>query len=159
VVILGIDPGTRVLGYGLVEWGATPRYLAAGVIDAPAAWAPGARIAEIGRQLEALLREFLRERRIDRAGMESGFMGGRSARDDLTLAAGRGVALFMVATVLGLEPVMVAPATVKKVVAGHGHADKKQVQAAAQRILGMRVTPGPDAADALGVAIAAAGIA
>ena len=159
MIVLGLDPGTRVLGYGLVRWDASPCCLAAGAIEATKADAPGARVREIGTELEKLLREFAVGWRIDRVGIESGFMGGFSAKSDLMLANARGVALFVAARELSMEPVFVAPSTVKKAVTGSGKAEKPAVQTAVKRILGMHTRPGSDAADALAVAIAAAGVA
>lgn len=156
--MLGLDPGTRKLGYGLVDWGAVPRFVLGGTIEATRDDKPGARVAEIGQELDGLLREVGSSHAITRVGIESGFMGGKSAKSDLMLANARGVVLYIVATVLRIEPVFVAPSTIKKVVAGHGHAEKPQVQAAVKATLRMQCLPGSDTADALAVAIAAAGI-
>jgi crossover junction endodeoxyribonuclease RuvC len=157
VVILGIDPGSRVLGYGLIDWSAAPRFLEAGAIEATKKDAPGARVAEIGQCLQELLREMAARYQIALVGIEAGFMGGRSVRTDLMLANARGVALYMVARELRIEPVFVAPSSVKKAVTGNGRAEKPEVQTAVKRILMMRTRPGADAADALAVAIASAG--
>jgi len=159
VLVLGIDPGSRVLGYGLISWGASPRFIAGGAISAAPRAQPGARLAEIGQDLDGVLRELQGAHKIERVAIEAGFFG-RAAKSnpktDLVLANARGVALFLVATILGKEPAWLAPATVKKAVTGSGRAEKAEVQRAVVATLKMRRCPAPDVADALAVAIAAA---
>jgi crossover junction endodeoxyribonuclease RuvC len=157
MLVLGIDPGSRVLGYGLIDWSAAPSFVLGGTIEAREKDPPGARVLELGRELETLLREVVRGHRVQRAGIENGFVGGFNT--DLMLANARGVALYIVKLVLGLEPTFINPSTVKKAAAGHGRADKEAVQVAVQRTLRMRSKPSPDTADALAVAIATAGAA
>lgn len=156
MLVLGIDPGSRILGYGLVEWGAAPRFVMAGTIEAKKSLPPHARLIEIGSELEVLLREI---GAVERVGIEAGFMGGRSAKSDLMLANARGTAYYLAAKVFALMPRLIAPATAKKASTGNGRAEKDQVVAGVARMLRMRTPPSPDAADALAVAIAAAGAA
>jgi crossover junction endodeoxyribonuclease RuvC len=147
--VLGIDPGTLRLGYGVVECrGATElRYVECGVITAPARQARPARLAEIGRGL----RELFNELRPDAVAMEEAFFG-KNVQSTLALGEARGVALF-VAAEHGLTVSGYAPAAVKLAVVGHGRATKEQIGYLVRALLSLRRHPEPDAADALAIAI------
>jgi crossover junction endodeoxyribonuclease RuvC len=146
--ILGIDPGTVRLGYGVVECRAAQvSYVECGVIAASPREARAVRLAEIGRGL----RELLTELRPDAVAMEEAFFGA-NVQSTLALGEARGVALF-VAAEQGLEVAGYPPATVKQTVVGHGGATKQQVGFLVRALLSMRRTPSPDAADALAIAI------
>lgn len=147
--VLGIDPGTLRLGYGVVEHdgGAQLRYVECGVITAPARDPRPVRLAEIGRGL----RELLREVRPHAVAMEEAFYG-KNVQSTLALGEARGVALF-VAGDEGLTVSGYAPATVKQAVVGHGRATKDQIGYLVRALLSLRRTPEPDAADALAIAI------
>ncbi len=149
VRVLGIDPGTLRLGYGVVEHdgGATLRYVECGVITAPARDPRPARLTEIGRGL----RELLLELRPDAVAMEEAFFG-KNVQSTLALGEARGVALF-VAGEQGLTVSGYAPATVKQAVVGHGRATKDQIGYLVRALLSLRRVPEPDAADALAIAI------
>ncbi|MFI5402554.1 MAG: crossover junction endodeoxyribonuclease RuvC [Planctomycetota bacterium] len=149
MLILGLDPGTRVVGYGLVEAsGPRLRLVAAGVLEAPASAPIEQRLATIARGLS----EILREHAPGVAAMEDAFV-----RDDpraaLVVGQGRGALL----AVLGERNIPVRsypPATVKRAVAGNGRAPKDQVSRMVAAILGVKGPLGPlDATDALAVAI------
>jgi crossover junction endodeoxyribonuclease RuvC len=147
--VLGIDPGTLRLGYGVIECHgrAEVRYVECGVISAPARDPRPARLAEIGRGL----RELLVELRPDAVAMEEAFFG-KNVQSTLALGEARGVAIF-VAAELGLTVSGYAPATVKQAVVGHGRATKDQIGYLVRALLSMRSVPEPDAADALAIAI------
>lgn len=149
--ILGIDPGTLRLGYGVIECSgkgaASVQYVECGVISAPARQARPARLAEIGRGL----RELVAELRPDAVAMEEAFHG-PNVQSALALGEARGVALFVVGE-CGLSVTGYPPATVKQTVVGHGRASKQQVGYLVRALLAMRRTPEPDAADALAIAI------
>lgn len=147
--ILGIDPGTLRLGYGVVESvGATEvRYVECGVITAGARQARASRLAEIG----GALRELLRELRPEVMAMEEVFFG-KNVQSTLALGEARGVAL-LVAGEAGLRVAGYPPATVKQTVVGHGRASKEQVAFLVRALLSLRRTPSADAADALAIAI------
>ena len=149
--ILGIDPGSLRLGYGIVEsegaGGARVRYVECGVITAPARRPRAARLAEIGRGL----RELIAEVRPHAVAMEEAFYG-VNVQSTIALGEARGVAL-LVAAEEGLAVTGYPPATVKKSVVGHGRASKEQVGFLVRALLSMRRTPSPDAADALAIAI------
>ena len=148
--ILGIDPGTLRLGYGVIECaggGAKVQYVECGVISASARHARPARLAEIGRGL----RELMAELRPDAVAMEEAFHG-PNVQSALALGEARGVAIF-VAAEQGLAVTGYPPATVKLAVVGHGRATKQQIGYLVRALLAMRRTPEPDAADALAIAI------
>jgi crossover junction endodeoxyribonuclease RuvC len=151
VRVLGIDPGTLRLGYGVVECGgragASLRYVECGVITASPRDPRPARLHEIGRGL----REILAELRPDAVAMEQAFYG-KNVQSTLALGEARGVALF-VAAEHGLEVSGYAPATIKQAVVGHGRATKDQIGYLVRALLSLRRTPAPDAADALAIAI------
>ena len=148
--ILGIDPGSRRCGYGLVE--ATPaplalRYVECGVIAVKPAAPFATRLVEIA----AGLREIIAELAPDAVAVESVFMHA-NVRSALILGHARGVALLCAAEA-GLELHEYSPARVKQAVAGRGRADKRQVQEMVRVLMGLKRLPTPDAADALAIAI------
>jgi crossover junction endodeoxyribonuclease RuvC len=148
VRVLGIDPGTLRLGYGVVECqGVALRYVECGIITAPARDPRAARLAEIGRGL----RELLIELRPDAVAMEEAFFG-KNVQSTLALGEARGVAIF-VAGEQGLTVSGYPPATVKQAVVGHGRATKDQICYLVRALLSLRRVPEPDAADALAIAI------
>jgi len=147
--VLGIDPGTLRLGYGVIECDGPSRvrYVECGVITASAREARHQRLAEIGRGL----RDLLDELRPDAVAMENAFYG-KNVQSTLALGEARGVALF-VAAERGVPIAGYAPATVKQTVVGHGRATKGQIGYLVRALLALRRTPEPDAADALAIAI------
>jgi crossover junction endodeoxyribonuclease RuvC len=147
--VLGIDPGTLRLGYGVIECSgpAHVRYVECGVISASPRQDRPARLAEIGRGL----RELLAEIRPDAVAMEEAFYG-KNVQSTLALGEARGVALFVTAE-HGILVRGYPPATVKLAVVGHGRASKEQIGYLVRALLAMRRTPEPDAADALAIAI------
>lgn len=146
--VLGIDPGSRICGYGVVVVdGASVSYVECGVLTAPEAWPMEARLGEIARSLG----EVIDELSPDVVAVEDVFAR-INARSALALAQARGMAL----AVTGMRKLSVAsyPAPViKKAVAGGGRADKGQVARMVQALLGLASLPRADAADALAVAI------
>jgi crossover junction endodeoxyribonuclease RuvC len=156
VRILGIDPGTLRLGYGVVDVAFARRdrlapgrmtYVECGVISAPRSGDRTARLLTIGRGL----RDLVTELRPDAAAIEEAFFG-KSVQAMLALGEARGVALF-VAAECGLPVTGYAPARIKSTVVGHGGAGKEQVGFLVRALLGLRRTPALDAADALAIAI------
>ncbi|MDH4248960.1 MAG: crossover junction endodeoxyribonuclease RuvC [Deltaproteobacteria bacterium] len=146
--ILGIDPGSRFTGWGLVEQVRnTPSYLASGTIrlkpDAPLA----ERLVVLARELEAVLETH----RPETCALEQIFSA-RNARSALVLGHARGVILQTVAT--RSIPVMEYTATqVKQAVTGTGRAGKSQVQKMVSLLLSRREALQEDEADALAVAL------
>jgi len=146
--ILGIDPGTRVCGYGVIEVdGPDVRALDFGVVR-PRDPALPARLAAIHRGLATIIERF----EPDVAVIEGAFFG-KNARSALKIGEGRGVAL-LVAAQGSIEVVEYAPASVKKAVTGNGRAQKAQVQQMVRILLNLKELPEPeDAADALAIAL------
>ena len=147
--ILGIDPGTRVVGYGIVDRdGSRLHCVAAGVVSAPASLPIEQRLARIARGL----REIVAEHAPQAAAMEDVFID-VDPRSALKLGFGRG-AILAVLGEAGLAVASYPPATVKKAIASNGRADKAQIGRMVTAILGLGALPGPaDATDALAVAI------
>ncbi len=147
MIILGIDPGSRCTGLGLVRFeGARLSHLASEVVRTPAG-SFSRRLAEIHARLAIRLAEW----QPDQVAIESVFAG-RNPRSALQLGQARGVAL-AACGLAGLDAAEYTPAQVKIAVAGTGAAPKSQVQAMIQRLLALEAVPPSDAADALAVAI------
>jgi crossover junction endodeoxyribonuclease RuvC len=147
-LVLGIDPGTRVVGYGAVRLGGRrPRCIAAGVLRARAGPVPE-RLGEIAAGLERLLLELAPQVVV----VEEAFAA-RNVQSALRIGEGRGVAL-AVAARFGARIVQLPPAVAKKAVVGHGGAAKEQVAAMVARLLGLAAPPEPaDVTDALALAL------
>ena len=148
MIILGLDPGLGTTGWGLIRAdGNRLSHLANGQFRSdPAAPLP-TRLAFLSTQLEAIIADHAP----NAAAVEEVFVN-KNAQSTLKLAQARG-ALLMIAARSGLDVGEYAARLVKKAVVGVGNADKAQVHAMVQRLLpGVAIT-GPDAADALAVAI------
>jgi crossover junction endodeoxyribonuclease RuvC len=147
--VLGIDPGTAITGYGIVEGeGDSLTLVTYGAITTPANQPLPQRLQQIYRQLQALIAEWHPQS----AAVEELFFS-KNARTALVVGHARGVALLAI-TNAGLPIQEYKPAEVKQAVAGYGGAPKDQVQGMVQLLLGLEDIPRPDdAADALAVAI------
>lgn len=145
--ILGLDPGSRVCGYGVVDAGEPMRYVECGVLVA--AGSPEARLGELARAL----REVIDELRPDVVAVEDVFAHALNVRSALALAQARGMALAVIG-IAGLRVASYPPALIKKAIAGSGAASKDQVARMVQALIGLRSLPRADATDALAVAIA-----
>ena len=145
--VLGIDPGSRITGYGVLEVsGGRYRYLASGCIRPRAGEFPE-RLAEIYSGISSVIAEHEPEV----LAIEQVFMA-RNPDSALKLGQARGVAI--AAAVQGGLPVHeYAARTVKQAVVGSGRAGKEQVQHMVRAILELPGAPAPDAADALAIAI------
>jgi crossover junction endodeoxyribonuclease RuvC len=145
--ILGIDPGLRVTGYGVVDQsGARLTYVASGRIRTPE--------GGLDRRLKAILEglvEVIAEHRPQQIALEKVFVN-VNPQSTLLLGQARGTAIC--AAVLRDLPVAEYTALqVKQAVVGNGHAQKRQVQEMVRRLLRLAGSPSPDAADALACAI------
>ena len=145
--ILGVDPGLRITGFGLVEkQGNRLGYVTSGVIKSGAGELPE-RLGVIF----ASLREILNEHRPDCAAVEQVFVN-VNPQSTLLLGQARGAAIS--ALVAHRLPVAEYTALqIKQAVVGRGKAAKEQVQEMVKRLLGLPAAPGADAADALACAI------
>ena len=146
--ILGLDPGLGTTGWGLIEAeGNRLRHVANGQIRTDSSAPLPRRLAHLADQLEALIAEH----RPDGAAAEEVFVN-KNPQSTLKLGQARGVVL-MCAARAGIAVGEYAPSLVKKAVVGTGGAEKAQVHAMVSRLLpGVKIA-GPDAADALAVAI------
>lgn len=145
--ILGIDPGSRATGWGLVAFEAGRSARLAGGVIRPPQGALAHRLATLFRELSGLIDEA----QPDAAALETVFSS-RNARAALLLGHARGVAL-LACGMAGLAPAEYAPVQVKSAVVGYGGASKHQVQHMVQQLLALPRTPPSDEADALAVAI------
>ncbi len=145
-----MDPGTRVVGYGVLELRPAPtvfRYVECGVLKANEADDIGARIHE----LVAGLREVIEEFSPFEVALEAAFHG-PNASSALKLAEARG-AFRELCVARSLLVAEYAPARVKRAVVGTGRATKHDVQMRVGLLCELDVLPRSDAADALAVAI------
>jgi crossover junction endodeoxyribonuclease RuvC len=148
VRILGIDPGLRNLGYGIVESeGSRLAFVACGVIQSDAT----RTLAERLRQLHEGLAGVIVEHRPDEAAVEETFVN-RDPQAALKLGQARGVAL-VVPALAGLPVAEYAANVIKKTVVGAGHAEKAQIAMMVKVLLPKSTAATADAADALAVAI------
>ena len=148
MIILGLDPSLSSTGYGLIRAeGNRLTHLANGQLRTDAKAALPQRLAHLATMLEALLADHPPEA----AAAEEIFLN-KNPQSTLKLAQARGVVL-MIAARSGILVGEYAARLVKKAVVGVGNADKAQVHAMVQRLLPGVVIAGPDAADALAVAI------
>jgi len=148
VHILGIDPGLRRTGWGIVtSEGSRLSYVASGTIVSD----EKLTLAERLRQLHAGLDRVIRDFSPAEAAVEETFVN-KDAQATLKLGHARGIAL-LVPALYGLSVAEYAANMVKKTVVGSGHADKRQIQAMIRVLLPKAEANGADAADALAVAI------
>lgn len=147
--ILGIDPGTAITGYSIIDYtgGGFRVYDYGAVMTDPGVGLPG-RLGVIYRSLTGIINQH----RPDHMAVEELFFN-KNVKTALAVAHARGVA--MLAAVQSDLPVYeYTPLQVKQAVVGHGRAGKEQVQFMVRAILSLRETPSPDdVADALAVAI------
>jgi crossover junction endodeoxyribonuclease RuvC len=147
--VLGLDPGTRHFGWGVVQrQGTRLIHIAHGIAHTDEKSAIASRLVTIERALV----EVVREHEPEEASVEALFFA-KDPQAAAKLGHARGVALLVCARA-GLEIHEYAPARVKLAVAGHGRADKAQVAQMVRVVLGLRTAPVADAADALAIAIA-----
>jgi crossover junction endodeoxyribonuclease RuvC len=145
--ILGIDPGSRFTGYGIVEvHGRAVRHVTSGVVRvADEAWPT--RLQSIFHAVRAVVDEY----RPDTLAIERVFVH-RNAESALKLGQARGAAL-CAALVPGVDVCEYSPNQIKQAIVGRGHAAKEQVQHMIRLLLDLREMPAADSADALAVAL------
>ncbi|MDW8172594.1 MAG: crossover junction endodeoxyribonuclease RuvC [Anaerolineae bacterium] len=147
---LGIDPGTAIVGYGLVQESEDGSYqaLAYGVIRTPPHESMPERLASIYEALRSLIAQY----RPDRAAIEEMFFG-RNVTTAITVAQGRGVILLALQQA-SLPIYQYKPSVVKQSITGYGGAEKNQMQEMVRLLLNLASIPQPDdAADALAIAL------
>ena len=146
--VMGIDPGTQVCGYGVIDLdGVDMKTVDYGVVSCRGHPLPE-RLRRIYEGLQAVI-----ERHGPDVVAVEGVFHGINARTALKIGEGRGVALLAVASA-GIEVAEYAPATVKKAVVGSGQAHKSQVQQMVRLVLELPELPQPEVdPDALALAI------
>ncbi len=150
MLVIGIDPGVAVTGYGLVRESSSGdlELVAYGALETDPACALPQRLSELHRRL----RELVEHWQPQQAAVESIFFA-TNAKSAISVGQARGVAL-MTLFEAGLTIAEYTPLQVKQAVAGYGSADKRQVQEMVRLLLHLAELPRPDdAADALAIAI------
>ena len=149
-IVVGIDPGTAITGYGVVGQRRDGEFelLACGVMRTAAQDPMHERLLELHRDFSSLLKEFAP----DQLAIEKLFFG-RNVTTAITVGQARGVVL-LAAAQFELAVAEYTPAEVKQAITGYGSADKRQMQEMVQRILHLPTIPHPDdAADGVAVAL------
>jgi crossover junction endodeoxyribonuclease RuvC len=149
MLVLGIDPGTAITGYGLVKGeGDDLTLVAYGAITTSSDWPLPERLQRIYQELTALIED----RQPTAAAVEELFFS-KNVRTALSVGQARGVALLAAANAR-LSIHEYTPLQVKQAIAGYGRATKDQVQQMVKMLLALDSVPQPDdAADAIAVAI------
>ena len=149
MIILGIDPGLAIVGWGVLEYRNTHfRPLAFGSINTPAGVETSERLALIHKHLNTIIDKF----HPTQMAVEELFFT-KNITTGIRVAEARGVIL-MTGRERGLELAEYTPMQVKQAVVGYGGADKKQVISMVTMLLGLEKPPKPDdTADALALAI------
>ncbi len=147
VRILGIDPGLRVTGFGVIERrGTRLEYVASGCVRVP--------VGELPQRLKSILDglgEVIAAHRPEQVAVEKVFVN-VNPQSTLLLGQARGAAI-CAAVARELPVAEYTALQVKQAVVGNGHAGKEQVQHMVRRLLALPADPSPDAADALACAI------
>jgi crossover junction endodeoxyribonuclease RuvC len=148
VRIIGIDPGLRNTGWGVIEAeGSRLSYVADGSVHSDAAAPLAVRLLHIHQQLLAVLHDMAP----DEAAVEETFVN-TDARATLKLGQARG-AVMLAPALIGIPVAEYAPNTVKKSVVGAGHAEKAQVKHMVRLLLPRALLVSADSTDALAIAI------
>lgn len=147
--ILGIDPGTATMGWGVVrQEGNRLKYVQHGAITTPSDWEMPRRL---GRLFDGVT-ELVRGYRPDTVAIEELFFN-TNVTTGITVGQARGAAI-LAAYKAGIEVTEYTPLQVKQAVTSYGRADKRQVQEMVRALLNLREIPKPDdAADGLAIAI------
>ena len=148
VTILGIDPGLRNTGWGLIAVrGSSLSYIADGTLRSN----PKESLAQRLYHLHSGLTGVVRQWHPDEAAVEETFVN-KDARATLKLGQARGIAM-LVPALAGLAVAEYSPNMIKKTVVGSGHAGKQQIEAMVRMLLPKADPQSADSADALAIAI------
>lgn len=146
--LIGFDPGLQITGWGVIEvTGNHLRYVADGLVTT----SPKARLSDRLVELHAGLMDVIAEYAPDEAAVEETFVN-KNPVSTLKLGQARGIVL-LVPALAGIYVAEYLPNLIKKTVVGAGHAQKDQVGMMVKTLLPGAKIAGPDAADALAVAI------
>ncbi len=148
MIILGIDPGSHKTGYGLIECGGSQsKVIALGCLKARPGASLSARLLTIHQGLSQIIQKYQPQE----AAVEATFFG-KNVHSALVMGHARGVCLLAVEQA-GCKLFEYSPLEVKKAVVGQGRAGKGQVSFMIRALLGLKVNPQEDEADALAVAM------
>jgi crossover junction endodeoxyribonuclease RuvC len=148
-IILGVDPSLRGTGYGVIRLAKpVPQLLAQGTIHCLPTWERSRCLVKIAETL----REVIQAHKATVCVIE-GLFYAQNLQTALIMGEARGASL-VAAAEAGLEIFEIAPRKVKQAIVGYGAAQKIAVAKMVQRMLRLAVTPAPDAADALALALA-----
>ena len=148
-LVLGIDPGLRVCGWGVLRGGPHPDYVACGVVRPRVRDSLPQRLTVLHDELSRLIELY----RPEEVAIEDPFVGALAPASALAIGQARAVGL-LAAGQAGLKVALYAPRAVKASVSGYGASDKRQVQTMVRVLLNLNADPEPvDAADALAVAL------
>ncbi len=151
MVILGIDPGTARIGFGVINNNQKLKLIGYGCIQTPKTLKNPQRLAELENQLRQIIKKYKPER----VAVEDLFFF-KNLKTAISVSQARGVILLTAAK--SKIPILeYTPLQIKQAVTGYGRAEKKQVQKMVKMILNLKKIPKPDdAADALAAAICCA---
>jgi len=149
MIVLGVDPGTLTMGYGVIESGEDEAVL----VDCGALTSP--RRSPIGERLSFLynkLLEVILRHQPDAVAVEQPFVG-KNVRSALAIGRAQAIAMLAAAN-MGIPTYEYTPAQIKQRIANYGASSKEQIQEMVRLQLGLSQVPQPnDAADALAVAL------
>ena len=149
MIILGIDPGYAIVGWGVIEYnGSKFKVLGYGSINTPAGLEPSERLLMVYRGMNEIIDKY----KPDQIAVEELFFN-TNTTTAILVAEARGVILLS-AKLAGLAIAEYTPLQVKQAVVGYGRAEKKQVIVMVTSLLGLPAPPKPDdTADALAIAV------
>lgn len=148
MIILGIDPGSRITGYGVIEWGNhKAKYIDSGCIRMDVKATTGNRLKTIFEGLDQLIGLY----QPDVLSIEQVFVY-KNPQSAIKLGQARGVVM-CAAALANIEIHEYTPTRIKQTVVGNGHATKEQVQHMVEHLLKLSRKPQADAADALAIAL------
>lgn len=149
MIVMGIDPGYAIVGYGILEFiGNTFRIIDYGAITTPADMPFTKRLSEIFRGVDYLIDKY----NVEEVAIEELFFA-KNTKTAIDVAQARGV-ITVACELKEIEVFEYTPKQVKQGVCGYGGADKHQVQEMVKRILNLKQVPKPDdVADALAIAV------
>jgi len=148
MIILGIDPGTAMIGYGLIKQNEKMDLIDYGCIRTSASLTTAERLKELSNQLDDLIRRY----KPDMVAVEDIFFF-KNLKTAIKVSQARGVIL-LTAAKLNIPVFEYTPLQVKQAITSYGRAEKIQVQKMVKTLLNLKEIPKPDdASDALAVAI------
>ncbi len=152
MIILGIDPGFAITGYGVIEQqGSKFKYITHGAITTEAGMEFSKRLEITHKELDAIIKKY----KPDLFSIEELFFA-KNTKTGINVAQSRGV-IILTALQNKLPIYEFTPLQIKQAITGYGRADKNQIQQMVKLLLNLKEIPKPDdAADALAIAITCA---